>query len=79
MKKKSKGNFFNFIDDTATHSQLKKKMLHVIRTKGKGITPDAFLKEFHDLGYDGVSLRDCNRILITLKKVKDPSRTDWLY
>ena len=78
-KKQSKGNFFNFIDDVATDPNLHKKMLDIIKKKGKGETPDKLLKKFQGLGYDGVSLRDAKRILGILKRVKDPSRWDWSY
>jgi len=66
-KKESKGNIFNFFEDASKDPTLQKKMLAVIKTKGKGMKPEGLLKKFHDLGYDGVSLRDCNRILIILK------------
>jgi hypothetical protein len=75
----SKGNFFNFVDDAATDPKLHKKMLDVIKKKGKGETPKGLLEKFHKLGYDGVSLRDCNRILLILKGIKDPSTWDWSY
>jgi hypothetical protein len=63
----SKGNIFNFFEDAANDPKLQKKMLDVIKTKGKGLSGEDLLKKFQRLHYDGVSLRDCNRILIILK------------
>jgi hypothetical protein len=79
-KKQSKGNFFNFIDDAAKDPILQKEMLAVIKKKGAGWTGSKLLKRFHELNYDGVSLRDCNRVLIILKtRVKNPLAWDWSY
>ena len=47
----------------AKDPKLQKKMTHLIKKKGKGITPEKLLKQFHDLGYDGVSLRDCQKAI----------------
>lgn len=79
MKKQSKGNFFNFVEDASkTNSPLRKQILNVV--KQKGMTSEKLLKHFQDKGYDGVSLRDCRRILSILK---DPSQLqkleDWHY
>ncbi len=78
-KKESKGNFFNFIDDSASDPKLYKQMMNVINQKGKGWTGEKLLTEFHKLHYDGVSLRDCNKLLINLKRIKDPSAWNWSY
>jgi hypothetical protein len=79
MKKQSKGNFFNFVEDASKkNSPLPKEMLAVV--KQKGMTSEKLLKHFHGRGYDGVSLRDCRRILTILK---DPSQLqkleEWHY
>jgi hypothetical protein len=77
-KKESKGNFFNFVEDATKSKQLQKEMLDV--AKQIGLTGEKLLTEFHNRGYDGVSLRDCNRILNILK---DPEQLrklgDWQY
>jgi hypothetical protein len=78
-KKEPKGNIFNFIDDTASDPKLQKKMVDFINQKGKGWTGEKLLTEFHKLNYDGVSLRDCNKLLVNVKRVKDPSAWDWCY
>jgi hypothetical protein len=75
----SKGNIFNFFEDAANDPKLQKRMLDVIKTKGKGLSGEELLKKFQRLHYDGVSLRDCNRILLILKGIKDPSTWDWSY
>jgi hypothetical protein len=68
MKAKSKGNIFKFIEDASKDPELKKKMDDMVKGRGKGETPEGFLKKFYNLGYDGVSLEDCTRILITLER-----------
>jgi hypothetical protein len=74
MKRKSKGNFFNFIEDASKkNSPMWKQTLNVL--KRKGLTSEQLLKLFQDRGYDGVSLRDCRRIL---NIIKDPSQLDHL-
>lgn len=78
-KKQSKGNFFNFIDDAASDPNLHRQMVNVINKKGIGETPKTLLEKFHRLGYDGVSLRDSKRILVNLKRIKNPSAWDWNY
>ena len=78
-KKQSKGNFFNFIDDAASDPKLHKQMVDVINKKGIGETPKTLLEKFHRLGYDGVSLRDSKKILVNLKRIKNPSAWDWSY
>jgi hypothetical protein len=78
-KKASKGNVFDFIEDANRNPNLYKKMIAIIRTKGKGYTPQSLMKKFHSLGYEGVSLQNAKRILTTLKKLKDPDAWDWHY
>lgn len=69
MKGKSKGNFFNFIEDASKkNAAMREQLLNVL--KRKGLTSEELLKLFHDRGYDGVCLRDCHRIL---NIIKDPS------
>lgn len=76
--KVSKGNIFNFIEDTSKDKELQNLMTAMIKKKGKGEKPETLLEEFLRLGYDGVSLRDCKKILDILKGV-DPSAWDWSY
>ena len=78
-KKESKGNIFNFIDDQASDPKLHKKMMDVVNQKGKGWTGKKLLSEFHKLHYDGASLRDCNKLLVNIKRINDPSTWDWSY
>jgi len=78
-KKGSKGNIFNFIDDAVSDPKLQKKMVDFINQKGKGWTAEKLLTEFHKLHYDGASLRDCNKLLDDVKRIKDPSAWDWCY
>jgi hypothetical protein len=66
-KKQSKGNFFNFIEDASKkNSKVRKEMLTVV--KKKGLNADKLLQEFQKRGYDGVSLRDCRRMMELLKR-----------
>jgi hypothetical protein len=79
-KKEPKGNIFNFFEDASKNPSLQKKMFAVIKTKGKGMKPEGLLKKFHDLGYYGVSLRDCSRMLIILKSpIPLDQRGEWAY
>ncbi len=79
-KPQSKGNFFNFIEDTTKDPKLRKKMFDIINKRGAGETPKSLMEKFHNLGYDGVNLRDCKKIMDIMKKgVKDPSAWDWSY
>jgi hypothetical protein len=79
-EEKSRGNFFDFIEDAAKDPKLHKKMVHTITTRGKGMKPEGLLREFYALGYDGVNLRDCKKILeIVDKTIVDPSKWDWAY
>jgi hypothetical protein len=79
-KKESKGNYLDFIEDLAQDPKLRKKVVDIIKTKGKGLTADKLLKKFHDLKYDGVSLRDAKKILAILANLDpDPSKWDWGY
>ncbi len=71
-KKVSKGNMFNFFEDASKDPKLQKEMKAMIKKKGKGETPKTFMEKFHKLGYDGVSLRDCKKILDILKLPKIP-------
>jgi len=77
--KESKGNFFNFVEDASKkNSPLKEKMLAVV--KRKGMTSEKLLKDFHARGYDGVSLRDCRRILSILENPSQLQKLeDWHY
>ncbi len=79
-KKKSEGNIFDFIDDAAKNPNLHRKMLKVISTKGEGMTPEGFLKEFHTLGYERVNLQDCKKVLQIIREdIVDPAKWDWSY
>jgi hypothetical protein len=76
----SKGNIFNFFEDAADDPKLQKKMLDVIKTKGRGLSGEDLLKKFQRLHYDGVSLRDCNRILIILRSpIPTEQGGEWAY
>ena len=75
----SKGNIFNFIEDAAKNPKLHKKMADVINTRGKGMTPNKLVNEFHRFGYDVVSLRDTRKILDIVKKAINPADWDWSY
>ncbi len=79
-KKQSKGDIFDFIDDAAKDKELHKKVVQMITSKGEGITPDNFLKEFYSLGYYDVNQRDCEKLLEIIRKdIADPSSWDWSY
>ena len=66
-KKQSKGNFFNFGEEASKkNSKVRKEMLAVV--KNKNLNADKLLQEFQKRGYDGVSLRDCRRMLELLKR-----------
>jgi len=75
----SKGNIFNFIEDAASNPKLHKKMAAVINSRGKGMTANKLVSEFHRLGYDGVCLRDCKKILDIVKRAINPADWDWSY
>jgi hypothetical protein len=79
-KKESKGNIFNFFEDASKDPSLQNEIVKAIKTKGKGWTGDKLLKRFHKLHYDGVSLRDCNRMLIILKSgIPTGPGGEWAY
>jgi hypothetical protein len=78
-KRESKGNILDFINDAASDPELMEKMMGVIKVKGKGWTGEKLLTEFHKLHYYGVSRQDCDTLLVSIKRIKDPSAWDWTY
>jgi len=66
-KRKSKGNFADFVQDANKNPRLRQKFIESLR---KGMTADDLLKLFYSLGYYGVSLDDCITILSTIKDPK---------
>jgi hypothetical protein len=57
----SKGNFLDFISDAGQLDSVRDQFLDVLYKQGA--TAEDLLKLFHDLGYEGVSLEDCSKLL----------------
>jgi len=66
MPKKSKGNITDFIADCSTDPKLRNNFL--TQLYGKGVTANDILKFFYSENYNGVSLADCNKLLIAVKQ-----------
>ncbi len=79
QKPKSKGNVQDFIDDARKDPKLYKQMISIIHNKGKGLTPETFMKKFHRLGYSGVSLQSAKSTLATIRSLENPKAWDWHY
>ena len=75
----SKGSVLNFIEDVASDQKLYEQMRLFIDQRGKGWTAQKLLTKFHKLNYDDVSLKDCKKLLVNVKRIKNPSAWDWSY
>ena len=65
MKRKSRGNFTDFVEDANKKPELRKKFFATLEKKPMG---EDLLKLFYSWGYDGVSLDDCDVILSTIRE-----------
>lgn len=78
MKRKSKGNFMDFIVVASEkNSPLQKRFLGELYKKG--VTAEDLLKLFHDWGYNGVSLEDCGKLLTFVSKQAVPCDLETKY
>lgn len=66
MKGKSKGNLMNFFGEASKNSKLRKKITD--KLSKKDVTAGKLLNLFHGLGYDGVSLEDCGKLVGIAKR-----------
>ena len=57
----SKGNFLDFIEAAGQADSLREQFLNELYKEDA--TAEELLKHFHELGYDGVSLEDCSKLL----------------
>lgn len=74
----SKGNFMDFIEAASEQSCPVRDEL-IKELYRPGVTAKDLLDLFHKYGYDGVSLEDCNKLLVIASKGDIPCRFDQKY
>lgn len=57
----SKGNFVDLIEEASLNAELRNQFLNEVYREG--VTAEDLLKLCHQLGYDGVSLADCGKLV----------------
>ena len=78
MAETSKGNFVDFIEEISDpKSPVRDEFLKELYREG--VTAEELLAFFHRLGYDGVSLEDCGKLLVVASQGPLPCDFDKKY